>query len=166
MFTQKDTTKTSRKIAYAVLALVGTACIALGIMGSVSVNEEVDHVSLLNSLMEHHEFHTSKFSLYDQLKAENMQNMRDTHASIEDLLTSLKTTKFRAKTAPAIKKGVEQLKSNTKTSEKTSKNMAKPEELKKTFGDAARLNAEVHAYFPSEGAKIEKLKTQLKLHHF
>ena len=44
--------------------------------------------------------------------------------------------------------------------------MAKPDEIRKNFGDASRFNAEIHRYFPGQARVIEEQKRDLKIHHF
>jgi len=48
----------------------------------------------------------------EELKA-HMQNARDTEEVTYDLLTSLTKLNFKGETAPSMKKGLNQLKSNT-----------------------------------------------------
>jgi hypothetical protein len=43
--------------------------------------------------------------------------------------------------------------------------LAKPEVVKKAFGDATNFNAELARYYPKEAQRIHNLKVQLKQHH-
>jgi hypothetical protein len=49
---------------------------------------------------------------------------------------------------------------------KSTTGLVKPTELSKNFDDAAKFNAEIMEYFPTEAKRIELLRRELKQHHF
>jgi len=108
MYLSKDTTnKSSKKLTYAILALVGVACIALGLSGTVTVEDDYNSEGLLSHLSTRQEYFASQaFAMEDLIKS-GIQTRYDSHSTIESMLTSLaKPPSFKKETVPALRNGL------------------------------------------------------------
>jgi hypothetical protein len=102
----------------------------------------------------------------EELKQGHKKNFYKSHDRIEDLLTAMGKIDFKGTTAPALRNGVGQLKANTKKGDESTTGLVKPDEIKQSFKDATKFNAELVQYFPSEAYQIDLIKRELKQHHF
>ena len=69
MFSRSDVKKSnSRKITYALMALVGIACITFGFMGTVTIDDDYNSGPLLNHLSGRREFFAKQALIMDRLQ--------------------------------------------------------------------------------------------------
>jgi len=135
-------------------------------MGTGNVFDDYNSEPLLNHLVDRQEYFAKQAMAMEEMQQGHIENIYDTHEAIEDLLTSMNGLNFKGSTAPALKRGIGQLRSNSKEANKSTTGLVKPENIHKNFADATQFNAEIAKYYPAEARRIEELKRELKLHHF
>jgi len=82
-------------------------------MGTGNVFEDYNSEPLLNHLIDRQQYFAKQAMAMEEIQKGHIENIYDTHEAIEGLLTSMNQLNFKGKTAPALKQGLNQLKSNS-----------------------------------------------------